>query len=326
MVTGVNSAAIKRPTDTWQAYLRGLGFKDTVPFLSLLVVLGTFVVLIPDRFPTLTNAKLLLQQSAITMTVGFGMTFVIVAGSIDLSVGSVVALSAMIGGSVVASGHLFLGILVSIATGMVCGAVNGSAFAYLRVPSFVVTLGMLQAARGLTTVYSHGFPIMMPDSTQFYGAWPGIMIIALIVFVITGFIYRYTVLGEYVRAIGGDETVARLSGTPIRLYKTLIFVISGALAGLGGFMMAVRLGVASPSVGVGYELDVIASVVLGGTPLTGGTGRVYGTILGAVIMSAIGNGLVMLGVPSEWQLVVKGCILVIAVFVSFEREKIGHIK
>ena len=300
--------------------------RDVVPFLSLIIVLGVFMAVIPSRFATLQNLTLILQQSAITMTVGFGMTFVIVAGSIDLSVGSLVALTGMIGGSIVVRSNPLLGLLGSILTGLLCGVVSGTAFSYLRVPSFIVTLGMLQTARGLTTVYSHGFPISMPPSTFFYGAWPGIMIIALVVFLIASAVYRYSVLGEYVRAIGGDETVARLSGTPIRLYKTLPFMISGALAGLGGFMMAARLGVASPTVGVGYELDVIASVVLGGTPLTGGTGKVYGTIIGAVIMSAIGNGLVILGIPSEWQLVVKGCILVLAVFVSLEREKIGNIK
>ncbi|HTX73555.1 MAG TPA: ABC transporter permease [Rectinemataceae bacterium] len=300
--------------------------RDTIPFLSLLLVLGTFVVLIPGRFATLQNCKLLLQQSAITMTVGFGMTFVIVAGSIDLSVGSIVALSAMVGGSVTVHAGLFLGILASLGTGLLCGIINGATFAYLRVPSFVVTLGTLQAVRGVTTIYSHGFPVSMPESSYVFGTWPGIMVVALVVLAITTVVYRYTVLGECTRAVGGDETVARLSGSPIHANKLLVFVISGTLAGLGGFMTAARLGVASPTVGVGYELDVIASVVLGGTPLTGGIGRIYGTILGAVIMSAIGNGLVILGIPSEWQLVVKGCILVIAVFVSFERAKVGNIK
>jgi len=325
-MTQMTSVAVDRTGRARISRLSSIHMRDIIPCLSLLIVLGIFVVLIPGRFATLQNMKLLLLQSAITMTVGFGMTFVIVAGSIDLSVGSVVALTAMIGGSVVVATNPFLGLVASVVAGVACGLVNGAAFAYLRVPSFVVTLGMLQAARGLTTVYSHGFPISMPDSTYFFGAWPGIMVIALIVFVITSVVYRYTILGEYVRAIGGDETVARLSGTPIALYKMLPFLISGALAGLGGFMMAARLGVASPTVGVGYELDVIASVVLGGTPLTGGTGRIYGTILGAIIMSAIGNGLVILGIPSEWQLVVKGLILVVAVFVSFEREKVGNIK
>jgi ribose/xylose/arabinose/galactoside ABC-type transport system permease subunit len=306
--------------------LHGAQLRDVIPFLSLVIVVGTFIVLIPDRFATLANMKLLLQQSAITMTVGFGLTFVIVAGSIDLSVGSIVALAAMVGGDVLVSSNLVLGVLASVGVGVACGLLNGALFAYLRVPSFVVTLGTLQAARGLTTVYSHGFPVSMPESSYVFGAWPGIMVIAAIVLVITSVVYRYTVVGEYTRAIGGDETVARLSGTPIRLYKTAVFVIAGALAGLGGFMMAARLGVASPTVGVGYELDVIASVVLGGTPLTGGTGRIYGTILGAVIMSAIGNGLVIMGIPSEWQLVMKGCILVIAVFVSFDRAKVGNIK
>lgn len=322
----ITPAAVIGSKDSKWSFLHGYNIRDAIPFLSLVIVLGIFIVLIPERFATWTNMKLLLQQSAITMTVGFGMTFIAVAGSIDLSVGSIVALSAVVGGSVVAGGSLSLGILASIGTGLACGLVNGTVFSFLRIPSFVVTLGMLQAARGLTTIYSHGFPVIMPDEVLYLGAWPGIMIIAMIVFVVCSVVYRYTVLGEYVRAIGGDETVARLSGTPIRFYKTLIFVISGGLAGLGGFMMNTRLGVASPTIGVGYELDIIASVVLGGTPLTGGTGRIYGTILGAVIMSAIGNGLVMLGVSSEWQLVVKGVILVLAVVVSFEREKLGHIK
>lgn len=297
-----------------------------IPFLSLFVVFTIFTVLIPTRFATINNMLLIIRQSAITMTVGFGMTFVIVSGSIDLSVGSVLALSGMVGANIAVSIHPVLGVFGSILIGIICGVTNGTIFSFLRVPSFIVTLGMLQAARGLTVIYSKGFPVMMPPSVLWMGGWPGIFIVAVVAFVIVFVLYNFTKIGEFTRAIGGDETVARLSGTPVRKYKIIPFIISGSLAGLGGFMMAARLGMASPTIGVGYELDVIASVVLGGTPLTGGTGNIYGTIIGAVIMSTIGNGLVILGVPSEWQLVVKGIILVIAVFVSFERDKIGNIK
>ncbi|HAA86084.1 MAG TPA: ABC transporter permease [Kosmotogaceae bacterium] len=296
-----------------------------VPFLSLIAVMVFFTVLDPGRFSNLRNFRLILQQSAITMTVGFGVTFVIVSGSIDLSVGSVLALAGMIGGTVASSSPL-LGVLAALGIGALCGLINGSAFSLLKVPSFIVTLGMLQAARGLTTIYSGGFPVMMSDNTVWMGSWPGIFLIAMAVFAIAMFLYYFTRFGEYVRAIGGDETVSKMSGVPIRLYKILPFLLSGGLAGLGGFMMASRLGVASPTIGVGYELDVIASVVLGGTPLTGGIGNIYGTIIGAVIMASIGNGLVIMGVPSPWQLVIKGIILVMAVFISLERSKIGNIK
>ncbi len=292
-----------------------------VPFLSLIAVMVFFAVLDPGRFANLRNFRLILQQSAITMTVGFGVTFVIVSGSIDLSVGSVLALAGMVGGTVASSNPL-LGVLAALGVGALCGLINGSAFSLLRVPSFIVTLGMLQAARGLTTIYSGGFPVMMSDNTVWLGSWPGIFLIAMGIFVIAMFLYYFTRFGEYVRAIGGDETVSKMSGVPIRLYKILPFLLSGGLAGLGGFM----LGVASPTIGVGYELDVIASVVLGGTPLTGGIGNIYGTIIGAVIMASIGNGLVIMGVPSPWQLVIKGIILVMAVFISLERSKIGNIK
>jgi len=314
------------PIESSVSTKRRKSLRIIIPFLSLLVVLGLFTILAPTKFPTLKNIILILQQSAVTMTIGFGMTFVIVAGSIDLSVGSVVALSGMIGASIATSHGGWLGFLSAILVGLSCGLVNGSAFAFLRIPSFIVTLGMLQMARGFTIIYSHGFPIMMPKNVLWIGNWPGIFIVTMIAFVLASILFYFSKFGEYIRAIGGDENVARMSGVPVRKYKVFAFLTSGGLAGLGGFMMAARLGVASPTIGVGYELDVIASVVLGGTPLTGGTGQVYGTIIGAITMAAIGNGLVILGVPSEWQLVVKGVILILAVFVSLEREKIGVIK
>jgi len=297
-----------------------------IPFLSLFLVIIFFSIMAPLKFPRLDNAILILQQSAVTMTVGFGMTFVIVAGSIDLSVGSVVALAGMVGASVAVSSHWVIGLFTAIIIGLICGAINGLAFTSLRIPSFIATLGMLQIARGLTIIYSRGFPIMMPSGALWMGRWPGIFIVSMVIFVLSFILYRYTKFGVYIRAIGGDENVAKMSGVPLNKYKLLAFIMSGTLAGLGGYMTATRLGVASPTIGTGYELDVIASVVLGGTPLTGGSGQIYGTIIGAIIMSAIGNGLVILGVSSEWQLVIKGIILILAVFLSLEREKIGVIK
>lgn len=305
---------------------KNLNFHVIIPFLSLAMVLAIFVVLIPERFATTKNIILIIQQSIITMTVGFGMTYVIISGSIDLSVGSVLALSGMIGATIAVSLNPILGLFASILVGIICGMVNGMIFSFLRIPSFIVTLGMLQMARGLTTIYSKGFPVMMPREILWMGSWPGIFIVASISFVIVSVLFNFTKIGEFSRAIGGNETVAEMSGVPVKKYKVVPFIISGCFAGLGGFIMAARLGVASPTIGTGYELDVIASVVLGGTPLTGGVGNVYGTIIGAIIMSTIGNGLVIIGVPSEWQLVVKGLILIGAVFISIDRGKIGNIK
>ena len=301
-------------------------YQILIPFVALTIVFITFGTLAPDRFANLQNMILIIRQSVIIMIVGFGMTFVIIGGSIDLSVGSVLALSGWIGGYMTVIYNPIIGILFSLLVGIICGLINGTIFSYLRIPSFIVTLGMLQMARGLTTIASGGIPRMMPNEVLWMGRWPGTVIIAFFAFTVVTIIYNYTKIGEFFRAIGGNETVAEMSGVPIRKYKIIPFIFSGFFAGFGGYMMASRLGVASPTIGVGYELEVIASVVLGGTPLTGGVGNIYGTILGAIIMSAIGNGLVIMGMPSEWQLVVKGIILIAAVAVSIDRDKIGNIK
>ena len=305
---------------------RSISYHALIPFFALFIVFFTFGILATERFANLNNMILIVRQSVIVMIVGFGMTFVIIGGGIDLSVGSVLALSGWIGGFFTNLYNPIIGFLASLLVGTTCGLTNGFLFSYLRIPSFIVTLGMLQMARGLTTIASGGFPKMIPQSVLWMGRWPGAIIIALGTFVIVTIIYNFTKIGEFDRAIGGNETVAEMSGVPIRKFKIIPFVFSGFFAGFGGYMLASRLGVASPTIGVGFELEVIASVVLGGTPLTGGVGNIYGTILGAIIMSAIGNGLVIMGVPSEWQLVIKGMILIGAVFVSIDRDKIGNIK
>ena len=305
---------------------RSINYHVLIPFFALFIVFLIFGILATDRFANLNNMVLIVRQSVIVMIVGFGMTFVIIGGGIDLSVGSVLALSGWIGGYFTSLYNPVIGFLFSLLVGTTCGAINGFTFSYLRIPSFIITLGMLQMARGLTTIASGGFPVMMPKEVLWMGRWPGTVIIAFVCFIVVTIIYNFTKIGEFDRAIGGNETVAEMSGVPIRKFKIIPFIFSGFFAGFGGYMLATRLGVASPTIGVGYELEVIASVVLGGTPLTGGVGNIYGTILGAIIMSAIGNGLVIMGVPSEWQLVIKGMILIGAVFVSIDRDKIGNIK
>lgn len=298
-----------------------------VPFLALILLTLIFTLLEPNLFFTLRNAKVILSQSAVLSIVGFGLTFVIVAGSIDLSVGSVMALAGMLGMGVVRDVGVMPGLLTGLLVGTAAGLFNGAVFTYLRIPSFVVTLGMLTMARGLTIMYSRGAVILVPDGfAAGIGQFPNIYYVVLVAFVLCYVLYNYTIFGRYVQGIGGDERVAILTGVAVNRTKVLMFVLCGLLAGLGGVLLASRVGAATPTAGQAFELDAIAAVVVGGTPLTGGIGNVYNTVLGALIISMLGNGLVIMGVSSEAQQVIKGLVLIAAVFISLERAKIGIIK
>lgn len=302
------------------------GFRVFVPFLALILLAIVFAVLEPARFPTLRNAVVILNQSAVVSIVGFGLTFIIVAGSIDLSVGSVMALAGMLAMGAVKAYGLVPGLIVGLVVGMLCGLFSGAVFTYMRIPSFIVTLGMLTIARGLTILYSNGAVILVEGDAAQIGLFPNIYYIVIVVFVICYVLYNFTEFGRYTQGMGGDERVAVLAGVPVNRIKVSMFCLSGLLAGLGGIVLASRVGAATPTAGMSFELDAIAAVVVGGTPLTGGIGNIYNTILGALIISMLGNGLVIMGVSSELQMVVKGLVLIGAVFISLEREKIGIIK
>ena len=281
-----------------------------------------------ERFLTARNAQIILLQSAVLVIVGLGLTFVIIAGSIDLSVGSLVAVAAMLSAAAANQWGLAGALTVALLVGAAAGLVNGLVFTVLRVPSFIATLGMLSVARGLTIIYSDGAPIPIQDAGRVLrlGTWPEPVFVAALAVVVCQVIYRLTPFGRYVQGIGGNERVALLSGVPVDRTKTLIFVFSGLMAGLGGLVTAARLGAGTPQAGTGFELDVISAVVIGGTPLTGGIGNMYSTAVGALVISTLSNGLVILGVPSEVQTVIKGVVLVLAVFISLDRRKIGIIK
>ena len=299
-----------------------------IPFLALILLLVGFGIAESERFLTVRNAQIILLQSAVLIIVGLGMTFVIIAGSIDLSVGSLVAVAAMLSAAAANQWGLAGALTVALLVGAAAGLVNGLVFTVLRVPSFIATLGMLSAARGFTIIYSDGAPIPIQDAGQVLnlGTWPAPVFVAALAVVVCQVIYRLTPFGRYVQGIGGNERVALLSGVPVDRTKTLIFVLSGLMAGLGGLVTAARLGAGTPQAGTGFELDVISAVVIGGTPLTGGIGNMYSTAVGALVISTLSNGLVILGVPSEVQTVIKGIVLVLAVFISLDRRKIGIIK
>ena len=219
--------------------------------------------------------------------------------------------------------------IAAILVGIGAGIFNGIGFAVLRVPSFMVTLGMLSIARGLTIIVSGSQPVNVDTTIQAIGRLqpvPGILILFAVCFIGATILLSYTAFGRRVVAIGGQERVARLSGVPITRMKVLLFVFSGFMAAIGGIALAGRVGAATPTAATGLELACITAVVLGGTPLTGGIGNMTNTVVGAFIISILLNGMVILRVPSEMQLVVQGLVLVGAVYLSLERVKIGIIK
>lgn len=296
-----------------------------VPYLAFVLIFAFFSIMVFDRFNTLHNFSTILQQATVLAIVAFGMHFVISTGSIDLSVGSTLSLAGLVGAAVsLWAGPL--GIVAALGVGALVGLFNGVVFTYLKVPSFMVSLGTLLAVQGLTIVYSRSNPIVIDASIMPIGMFPNIVYVAAGVFVLCYVLYNHTTFGRYCMAIGGDERVSGMSGLPVNAVKVSVFVVSGLLAGLGGIVMAARLGAATPTAGNAFELSVISAVVLGGTPLTGGVGSMQNTVIGALIIAMLGNGLIILGISSEIQKIITGLILILAVFLSLERGKIGVIK
>jgi ribose/xylose/arabinose/galactoside ABC-type transport system permease subunit len=297
-----------------------------VPFLALIIVVAFFTATAGTRFLSIENWTFLLQQSAIIAIPAFGVTLVIIAGSIDLSVGALVALTGVVAAVVGTTYGPFVGMAAGLGIGIAAGFANGVAFSILKVPSFMVTLGMLSVARGLTIVFSESQPIRVNQTFQVIGRMPGILILSVVCFAAVTILLQYTTFGRQAVAIGGNERVARLSGVPVTRLKVLLFVFAGFMAAIGGLVLTARVGAATPTAASGFELTAITAVVLGGTPLTGGIGSMTNTVVGAFIISILLNGMVILGIPSEIQLIVQGVVLVAAVYLSLERVKIGIIK
>jgi ribose/xylose/arabinose/galactoside ABC-type transport system permease subunit len=300
------------------------------PFFVLVIVCIGFAIF-SDQFVSARNFETVLRQTAVLSIAAMGGTFVILMGSIDLSVGSVVGLSAV----VVAYMMQYFGIIAipsGLIVGGILGALVGFVYARLKVPSFIVTLGLLVAGHGMMLHITEGRPIMVRDefmrwigSGDILGV-PTIVLIAVVAFAIAYVIQNHTALGRSIVAIGGGEVVSQRSGIPVDRVKVMTFALAGLYSGLAGIVLASRMGAGSPTAGTGLELDVIAAVVIGGTPLTGGMGGVAGTVVGALIIAVLSNGLNLAGVSSYTQLIIKGAVLVAAVIISIDRKKIGIIK
>jgi ribose transport system permease protein len=297
----------------------------------LLVALAIAFSLTSSRFLQFNNLMIVAQQAVVLLVAALGMTFVVIAGSIDLSVGAIVAIAALVAAKT--SGSIgFLAILPACAIGVLCGLVNGFIVAKGKVPSFIVTLGAMVVYRGIVLYFTRGAPVSIVNESfldAYSGRTAGIpnsVLIALVLIGIAAFMLNLTVFGREVRAIGGGERIAHLSGIRVDRAKILIFVLSGLLCGMAGLLQGARAMAATAQLGEGLELDAIAAVVVGGTPLTGGVGSIQGTILGALIITILSNGMNIIGLDPYFQNIVKGLVLVLSVFITIDREKIGIIK
>jgi putative xylitol transport system permease protein len=281
-------------------------------FLALATPSGTFL--------SGRNLVFVLLQISVNTILASGMTMVILSKGIDLSVGSVVALSGVVGADLVAQGWpVPLAAGVAIGIGALVGLVNGASIVYLRVAPFIATLAMMTAARGLAYLYTDGVSVgNLPQSFTVWGNGrigpvPIPVVVAAVVVGGTAILLGRTVFGRRLYALGGNEEAARLAGVRVGRAKILIYTLMGALAALGGILLAARLGAGDPKAGQLFELTAIAAVVVGGTSLAGGRGGVWGTVLGALIIGVLDNGLVLMDVSAFWQMVVKGLVILGAV-------------
>ena len=303
--------------DFFSHYARQLG--------TLSGLFGLCVVLwaLTPHFLTVSNLLNVAEQAAIIAVVAVGMTFVIITGGIDLSVGSVLAFAGVVMASALHAGApVPLALAVALGTGLFCGLLNGALITVGRLPPFIATLGMMSVARGTALMFTEGRPVsgfsgsFRSLATGEIAGVPTSVVIMVGVYVVAHVALTRTKLGRYTYAIGGNEEAALLSGVNVRAYKAAVYGISGMLSGLAAVLLTARLNSAQPIAGMMYELDAIAATVIGGTSLLGGEGTVVGTLIGALIMAVLRNGLNLLGVPSFIQQVVIGSVIIAAVLVD----------
>ncbi len=278
-----------------------------------------------NLFFTSDNILTLLRQASFNAIMAAGVSVVIITAGIDLSIGSVWALSSVVMAFVCVNKGLVwtLSVLIGLAVGLACGIVNGCGVTMLRIPPFVATLGMMSIARGLAEVITGGFQISgLPDAFQWWGQGdifgvPVPVIVAVGIIVLTWALLRFTRLGRYIYAVGGNEAAAHLSGVPVNRVKLFAYAYCGTLAALAGLLATARMGSVRPSDALGYELDAIAASVIGGISLMGGQGSVLGTAIGAALIGVLRNGMVLLDVSAFWQKVVIGVVIIIAVALDY---------
>lgn len=332
----MSDTSIAKAGPSGSGFLSAATLQKAVAFAVLIALLAFFSVF-ANNFATGSNMVGIMQATAVNGVLGVAVTFVIISGGIDLSVGTMMTLTAVMAGIILTNLGLPLplGILGAIASGALMGAISGVVIAKLKIPPFIATLGMMQIARGLALVFSGAKPIYFNDTPN-YGLLspessislliPGIeipngVVIMFVVAAVSAIVLNRTIIGRMIFALGSNEEAARLSGIKVDNWKILTYAICGGICGIAGLIVSSRLNSAQPALGLGYELDAIAAVVIGGTSLAGGRGTVMGTIIGAFIMSVLTNGLRVMGVLEEWKIVVTGVIIIVAVFIDIMLRK-----
>jgi ribose transport system permease protein len=310
--------------------LNSKAMQTLLAFSSLVLLIVLFSITSPS-FLLVSNIVTILLMTAVNGILAVGITFIIITGGIDLSAGTVMTFGSMMTAIFISNLHMPIaaGVLAGILAGALCGFVNGVSITKLGLPPFIATLGMMNITKGLNLIVSHARPIYFADSPEFtrFATFPvfGIPAGVLIFFacaLIAAFILSKTIIGRYALSIGSNEEATRLSGINTTAWKIGIYSMSGAFFGLGGVVMASRIASAQPSLGVGYEMDAIAAAVIGGASLSGGEGSILGTLIGAFIITVLTNGLRILSVPQEWQMVVTGLIVIGAVYLDIVRRKV----
>jgi ribose transport system permease protein len=307
--------------------------------LVALTLMMLAMTMLSENFATQDNLFNVARQISVNLCISIGMTMVILTGGIDLSVGSILAFTGAIAAGLLKNGiewegaNLYIGFTIlgatvaALASGALMGWFNGWMITRFKVPPFVATLGMLTIARGATMLYTKGFPItQLGDNFNYLGTgWflgmPMPVWISLAVIAISAFFMRKTRTGRHIYAIGGNERAALLSGVDVKRVKVFVYTIAGVLSGVAGLLVTARLDSAQPNAGLGYELDSIAAVVIGGTSLSGGNGSIMGTVIGAVIIGVLNNGLVLMNVSPFWQQVIKGSVILLAVIIDRSQRK-----
>lgn len=307
-------------------------FKENLGIIVAFLVLCVFLSVFPKTsgsFCTRQNIFNVLRQISTNLFLACGMTMVIILGGIDLSVGSIIALSGCISAGCVARYNLPLPIalLMGLLVGLLVGMFNGAVISKTTIPAFIVTLATMNIAKGLAYVYTGGSPVrVVTKEWQFLGAgyvgiFPTPVVILVIVLIITAIIMNKTKMGRHMYAVGGNQQAAEFSGIKVEKVKFFVHAFSGLMAGLAGIVLASRMYSGQPTAGDGAEMDAIAAVVVGGTSMAGGSGKIGGTIIGGLIIGVLNNGLNLLNVNSFWQYVVKGVVILLAVFLDYFRNK-----
>lgn len=312
-------------------FFNAAALQKAVAFVVLIALL-IFFSLASRNFLTQGNLVGIMQATAVNGVLGVAATLVIVSAGIDLSVGTLMTFCAVMTGVVLTWGGMPLpvGIAAALLTGAVCGAVSGTIIAKLKIPPFIATLGMMLMLKGLSLVVTGVKPIYFNSTPNFTDISidsvigriipgleiPNAVLIMFAVAIIASIILNRTIVGRYIFALGSNEEAARLSGVNTDLWKIVTYALGGTVCGVAGLLIAARLNSAQPALGQGYELEAIAAVVIGGTSLSGGRGTILGTLIGAFIMSVLNNGLRILGVEEQWQIVVTGFIIIVAVYVD----------